>query len=435
MVTPTYGALEALYTTVAASTLTQLYRQSFFLKAIATQFNDRSYFEQGETITIRRPKDLGEAEEYDPRGGTDATLVEPGHVITPLKLEKLFTRGFPTYSHDSNLELYINDYSSSSAGAIRKSVDNYLYNTGFRNYNIPAAGTVEYASNPPLTVIVKEDSNGNIQPFAKELLLDADAVLESRNVPSGNRFVALSVTAKANFLGETVLAHHLTESNIALMEQGLPMGALTNAYGFQCGGSNAIAGQAAVSDVGGSSPTNTINAIADDTTLFLEGDTFAATPLGAVQITLGTTPLPPEVAVGQIARIGVSNAAATAYGIILRVDSTTGNIWLVPCAGNGKKLAAANITPGTDLFSIPKIGSVNVAYHREHLVFASRLLNPPSVGSGAQALIAVDSSSGLVLQLFRGSYEINRFRESQRLAFLCGAKASDYRKSVLILST
>lgn len=437
MVSPQFGSLDlpAVQKTLAASILTQLYQQSFFAKASATEF-DESASDVSSTICIRRPKDLGEAQEFDPRAGVDALLFEPEYVIVPLKLEKLYTMGIPVYSHDYNVDAYINDYTVTATGAIRKSVDNYLYFTGFRNYDIPATGVVNYGAHPPLAIVVKEDASGNILPFDGDLLISADRILESYNVPSENRFAAISANAKASFLGDAVLVEGFSAAaagGSAILAQGFPMGSVIQRYGFFCGGSNAVTSQLAVADVGGG-VTNNITAAVDDTTDFLQADRVGSIPLGAVRLSLASTPSP-EVTVGKIARLGANGAPSTAYGVILRVDSVTGDVWLVPFSPNGDKLDANAINTGSDLFSIPFIPSMNVGYHREHLVFASRLLREPSPGSGATMDVAVDASSGLALQIIHGGYNVERFRESVRVAFLCGATPTDFRKSVFLLSS
>lgn len=437
MVSPQFGSLDlsAVQKTLAASSLTQLYRDSFFIKASVTEYENIPS-EVGNAVSIRRPKDFGQAQEFDPRGGVDAILHEPDYVIVPFTLEKLYTLGIPLYSHDANLDAYVNDYTISISGAIRKSVDDYLYDTGFRNYNISSTGLVNYGAHPPLAIVVNEDSSGNILSFDGNLLISANRILDSFDVPSDNRYAAISPYAKASFLGDAILVEGFAAANAGgttILGQGLPMGSLIQRYGFFCGGSNAIRHQLSVGNVGNSSATNNIASISDDTTVFFQADKVGDVPLGAVQLTLQSIPLPPEVSVGAIARLGPSGSASTAYGVILRVDSVTGDVWLVPYSPAGNKLNSTGIN-ATDLFSIPFIPSLNVAYHREHLVFASRPLKQPSPDSGANMDFAMDPSSGIVLQILRGGYNVNRFRESLRVAFLCGSAATDYRKGVFLLS-
>jgi len=155
--------------------------------------------------------------------------------------------------------------------------------------------------------------------------------------------------------------------------------------------------------------------------------------LGVVLLTLTATALQ-GVAVGQIARIGAANATAKAYGLILLVDAVANNVWLVAYSPKGALLAPGQITPGTDVFSIPAIGSISVAYHREALVYATREMLAPSPGSGANAATQTDPQSGISLQVWAGSYELTRFRESRLMTLLTGAKVTDYRKAVLMVS-
>ncbi|GAC1493090.1 MAG: hypothetical protein NVS2B14_06080 [Chamaesiphon sp.] len=143
-----------------------------------------------------------------------------------------------------------------------------------------------------------------------------------------------------------------------------------------------------------------------------------------------------NVGVGQIARLGTSSSAK-AFGVILRVDTTTPTapvVTLVPYAPNGTKLVAAQITPGTDVFSIPSIPSVNTVNHKEGLLMATRTIKEPSAGSGVIGSTMVDRDTSLTMQVFRGQYDLTHVRELMACYMLTGTKFSDWRKGALILS-
>lgn len=443
---PTYNPLEqpAVYKMLAARALTQLYLTSFFAKASATEYNNNQGFERGETISIRRPRIKGEAEDYDPRNtnGDAANSADAGHVPINLRLDHLFTDGFPTYSHDGNIAMYVNDNVEVSTAAIRTSYEKAAYLECFRDFSaIPASGPVNYADASPLQIVAAMDGTGNTGPniagFNASALTNASTVLDRSNVPDGNRYTALSATAKGAFIGDEPMQRSYVAAQAGgagILTDGLPMGALVGRYGFMVGGTNAITHQSAVANVANSAATAAITAVAQDTSVFFSSDYAALTSLGAVQITIGNNwnTAAGGVAVGQIAQIKNAGGTATiAFGVILRI--TAANIWMVPYSPIGTKLTAAEIPTGS-VVSVPLIGSVNVAYHREHLVTASRLLKPPTPNSGAVSVAASDAESGLAMQLLRGSYDVDRFKEGARLSMLCGFKGTDYRKACLVLS-
>jgi hypothetical protein len=142
------------------------------------------------------------------------------------------------------------------------------------------------------------------------------------------------------------------------------------------------------------------------------------------------------VAVGQIIRIGTSGVAK-AFGVILRLDKTTATapvVTVVPFSPNGAKLLAAQIIPGTDLFSVPSIPSINTVNHREGLLMATRRIAEPSPGSGAVAASITDPDTNLTIQVFRGNYDTGTVSEKNAYYMLTGSKISDFRKCALILS-
>jgi len=447
---PTFGDLDTVSAVrkLADGSLFQLYRSSAFAPAAVTDLANRDlaqYFDQGQTVTLTRPKDAGEAEDFDPRAGSDATTDDTDHVLIGLTLDKLFTKGFQVYSHDADVARYVRDYSMSTGGAVRKSFDNYLYNTGFRTWSLAASGDVQLAGHPPVQIVYQESDGGALQDFSDNLLLSAGGTLSAADVPEGNRFARLSARAAQAYMGAItpVTGAALTEGGIPLGRSGLVeapyMARDFDMRGFMIRGSNAVTGQDAVADLGDGVAVEPISAFADQTgtdEFFLE-DYATSTSAGAVRVTVNQTAnLVAGVAVGKIGRIGGASAAALAYGVILRVDVANKYVWMVPYNANGEKLNAAQLTAlgGSPNFSVPQIGSVNVGYHREHLAYATRLLTPPGPGEGAVAEAAVDPDMGLTMQVFKGSYNIHRFRGGIRTAMLCGAKPTDLRKGVLMLS-
>lgn len=443
---PTFNQLDqaAVQKAMAAGAATQLYQMTAFPQSGVSQLkNDdlNKYFEKGESVSIRRVRSSGFSEDYDPRGGVDAQSAEPGYVITNITLDRLFTRGYPVYSSDANLTTYIMDYLESNANDIGTSQDNYFYQKGFRDWTeLPSTGTVRLGAHPALQVVFSESPTGVLNPFSDTQLLAADRVLFSNNVPSSGRYARLSASARQAFLGDGTLVSNFAgalapQQSGAQILNGTAAMPEVNRRDFMVCGSNAITGQSAVANLGDGTPTDTISAVVDDTTVFFEDDKTGSVPVGAVRLTLGVAgTLNVGVAVGRIVRIGPAGSPATAYGVILRVDAANKFIWVVPYDRNGVKLVAAQISTSTDLVSIPAIPSVNPAYHREHLVYASRLLRAPSEGSGAQMTVGRAPNSNMVIQVFSGSYQVNRFSESVRTASLMGVKPSDYRKSVLMLT-
>jgi len=430
---------------LANGTLAQLYRTAAMPGAGVTDVQSDAlaqYFEKGQQISILRPKDLGSAQDYDPRSGSDATTVEAGYVNVSLQLEKLFTSGFPVYSHDANVERYIRDYAGSTGGALRKSIDDYFYTKAFRDWTgVAASGAVNVAAHPPLAIVAADGGSGSLTSFNKNLLINAGKVLDSRDVPNMNRVARLGVTAKAGFLGDSQMVEGFAgagasmQPGTSLIASGFGLNVDVERYGFLCRGSNAVTGQDALADTGDGNPSQVVGAVVDDTTVFFEGDQYNSTPLGAVRLTITQTAnLAAGVAVGKIARIGADAGAAVAFGVILRVDAANKYVWLVPYAPDGTKLTAANITATTDKFSIPAIGEISTASHREQFVYATRQLRPPTPGSGALAEAALDQNSGLLLQIFKGSYNVHQFKEGIRTACLCGATPTDWRKGVLMIT-
>ena len=428
---------------MAAGAATQLYQMTAFPQSGVSQLQSdelSKYFERGESISVRRVRSSGFAQDYDPRSGTDADSAEPGYVIINVTLDRLFQKGYPVISSDANISTYIMDYLESNANDIGTSQDNYFYQRGFRDWtDLPSTGTVRLGAHPALQVVFSESATGVLNPFSDTQLLAADRVLFGNNVPQTGRYARLSASARQAFLGDGTLVNNFAgalapQQPGSQILNGLASTLEVNRRDFMVSGSNAVTGQSAVASLGDGTATEPITAVVDDTTVFFEDDKTGSVPVGAVRITIGVTAALAGAAVGRIARLGPAGAPATAYGVILRVDAASKFVWLVPYDRNGNKLVAAQISTSTDLISIPAIPSVNPAYHREHLVYASRLLRAPSPDSGARMAIGRAPNSNMLIQVFSGSYQVRRFTESVATASLMGVKPSDYRKAVLMLT-
>jgi len=203
-------------------------------------------------------------------------------------------------------------------------------------------------------------------------------------------------------------------------------------------GSNAVQGQIGQTDLDTATGTQGTLAIASvvPNTAFTYADYYATTYVGAVDITLTCGTALNNVAVGQIAQIGVTGSIA-AFGDSLRIINTVPTapvVTLVPFSPTGIQLSYAQLIPGTQQFSIPTIGSVNTVNHKEGMLMATRQLREPSLGSGARAASIVDPQTNLLIQVFSGQYDISRVREFNAGYLLTGTKISDVRKTALILS-
>lgn len=447
----TFSQLEAgdAEKALADASLLQLYRNAAFPQSGVTRLEDQDlsqYFSKGRTVTLAMPKDLGEAQDYDDRSGVDATTDDSEHMTVELTLEKLFTRGHSVYSPDANVARYIEEFSETQAGAIRKSVDDYFYLRTFRSWTLAATGDITLGGHPPTTIVFREDANGVLQDFGDDLLLSAGAALYEKEVPETNRYARLSTRAAQKYLGTItpVTGSALTEGQIALgrqmLQQANYMSSEFDMRGFMIRGSNGVTGQTAVADTGDGNPSEAIGAV-DAVTAgnnVIAGDqasTSGDTSAGAIRLTITQTAnLAAGIAVGKIARIGPDAGAATAYGVILRVDAANKYVYLIPYDKDGNRLVAGQITPASDKFSVRAIGSINPAYHREMLAYANRLIREPNPGEGAVAERAVDRQLGLVMQVFRGSFNVHQAKSGIRAWHLCGCTPTDYRKGTLMLS-
>jgi hypothetical protein len=429
---------------VARRTLTQLNRLSLFTRAGMGDFEPQGTWEVGDTVKFRRPR-ISEAVEYDPRTGNGLTLSQPGYVTGELQLEALLANGFPIYSSDYKVDTYVKDFSDQMGLSIGTKFDTHLYNK-FRTATHAASGAVAYAAHTPLACVAAEASDGTLTDFNRTVLINAGTVLDKEDVPVSERYSLISSSAKGAYIGEAIPVDagyvEALAGGAQLLTQGMPIGQFTMRHGFSVGGSNTIGSQTAVTDLDSNTGTQgslSIAAADADThnsgnPFFTKGDRAASTSLGVIRLTLTTTANLQNVAVGQIARLGPTNATAKAYGVVLRVDLANKYVWLLPFSPKGQQLTAAQISTANDRFSIPEIPSISIALHKEALVYASRLMKPPSEGSGAVATTQTDAQIGLAMQIWRGSYDVTKFRENMVATLLMGAKITDYRKVVLILS-
>lgn len=430
---PTFTADAITPRLVAATALSQLNRRVVFPNAALMNYEPDA-FERGETVTVRRAK-LVAAQDYDPRSGIAAQSIEPGYASANLVLEKLFTAGFPVYAHDNRVSRtrYVLEYGQQIATSIAVATDTYFYNK-FRTLTLPSVGPVYYTANPPVAIVATENSQGVLAEFNKTSLINANTALEFNNVSINDRFAIISTAAKGAFLGDSILTEKFGDATgEKLFIRGLPAGQFSERYGFQVSGSNSVGSQSGQSGLDGAAAPAIDFTTATPNNFFYAGDIAVPTLLGAVDFQMAPAAIA-NIAVGMIARIGVMGAPSKAYGLILRVDMANRIITLVPCAPNGRIQPAAAFVPGTDKLSIPLIPSVNVALQREALLGATRLLTPPSDGSGAISAIVADEFTGMVVQVIRGNYKVDEFKESQRYAALMGALLSDYRKAALILT-
>lgn len=431
---PTYAPSAVIPQLTAAEALTQLNRRAVFARAARGDY-EASAFEKSDTVTIRRAR-IVQSQDYDPRSGVPAATQEAGYVSATLTLERLFTAGFPVYSHDNKQarSKYVREYGEQIGSAIATSSDDYLYSK-FRTLNIAASGAVAYGAHPPLS-IVAADVNGELGDFNKNVLIAAGTVQNQNEVAANDRFAILSSAAAGSFLGDAVLVEGFVATSAGssqLLQNGMAPGVFVPRYGFMAGSSNAVGSQAGVFDLdtgAGAQLTLPIGSVTPNA-LFTAADYAASTSLGTLDLTLTVTGALQNVAVGQICRLGTVNKT-TAYGVILRVIANV--VTIVPFSVKGTKLVAAQINLASDLFSVPTIGSISVAYQREALLFATRLIAAPSENSGASMTTMADANSGLGLQIIQGGYKVDEFKESQRYATLMGSLLSDHRKAVLILS-
>jgi len=433
---PTFSPNDALLEKrIADSALTQLRLRAMYPRVAMTDYEDRA-FNFGDVVTFRRAK-RRRAQELDPRTGT-LSFAEAEFASGELKLEKLFGDPIISYGHDSRqtMEKYMIETGEMIADAIATPNDEYMY-SNFRTWNIASSGVVKLAAHPPIAISACVDfATGQLAKFNSNGLTGADTFLSQENVPGSNRFCVMSSSAKGAFLGDAVVVTGFAAASIGsgqLIQRGLQVGEFVERYGFMAAGSNVVGGQSAVADLdtaASAQATLPIGSIAANTD-FQYADHTTLTYLGAVNFTLTVGTALQNVAVGQIARIGTSSRA-TAFGVVLRVASNV--VTLVPYSPEGIKLLPGDITPGTDVFSIPRIPSINTVNHREALAMATRMVRQPSPGSGAVAATVTDPDTNLTIQVFTGNFDVGNLTEKRAAYMLTGSKVTDFRKCGFILS-
>jgi len=434
---PTFTANDSLLEVrIAQKALTQLNLVCMYPKVAVVDYEPGA-FEVGNDVKIRRPK-RRRAISLDPRVAS-GTFNEAGFFSGTVTLENLWFDGWLTYGIDprQTIEKYIDETGSQMADSIGTPNDEYM-NSLFTSW-VATTGAVAVGANPPIAIGACVDSNGNLTSFNSSGLIGAGVAMDKENCPPDNRYALISPVAAGAFLQDAIAITGFAAASIGsgqAIEFGLK--GLIPRFGFMVGMSNSITSQAAPTslDTVSSVSTLAIASVAADTN-FSYADYNSTTYIGAVNFTL-TCPngLNTNVAVGQIARIGTSSRA-TAFGVILRISTATATapvITLVPFSPNGAKLLPNQITPGTDLFSVPNIGSINTVNHREGLLMAVRQIMEPSPGSGAVAASIVDPDTNLGIQVFRGNYDTGTVSEKNAYYMLTGSQISDFRKTALVLS-
>ena len=431
---PSYGDLDnaAVQKDLANRILMQLYRRAIFPRAAATDYDGNPGFQKLQTISISRPR-IVEAQDFDPRGGVDATSEEPGYVIVNLTLERLFTQGFPIFVHDApmNIARYRRDYLESLEGSLRRAFDDYLYSRCFRDYSaIPDTGVARVGATSPIQIVTTAYTPGTdtFAEYDATAQIRTNTRLSENDVPVTDRFMILSHRAYAGFLGDQLMVGGFAASTAPRTPGGdiieRPGDRFIERFDFLTNRSSAIQSQLGL-------PGTTFDTNVWDTTTFLLDDTFTDTPLEVLQMT-ASTPGPNfgNFTKGSIVRFTLNSREV--FGVVLRVEGGD-TIYIKPYYSDGTALPL-NTPVVSAAATLPSIPSVNVGYHREHLIYATRLKASPSPGSGATVANARSPYMPVVLQIFSGSYNVDRFRESNRLSLLCGAVPTDWRKSVLVLS-
>ena len=437
---PDFTPLDHTLYTLAALTLTQLYREGSYSRSAATSLDSDPArgFDIGEGVTIRRPKIRGAAQDLNPRSAA-ATPVEQEYVEVNLRLDHCWADAFPDYVIDARSEQVMLDATMAAATNIGISFEAMFYAECFRDYSgVPASGAVQYANGAPLQIVFAESASGVLGSFAPDHLARASAVLNFANVPATDRFAF----ASAFSAGDWAVAQPTAEGQSGamamggqLLMSGMSQGMFVPRSGFSFGVSNSITGQVGIADLGDGPSIEPVAAFTQDTTVFFDGDVASGTtPLGAVQVTIDMTADPTSVAVGQIARLGPDAGPAKAYGVILRVDAGDKYVWLVPYNAKGQKLTAAQLVVGTDNFSVPSIPYLNTAHHREFLIFGSRPFKQPAPGSGGVVASQALPQYGVVVNATVGAYNALGLKQDRLIGVLTGCRSSDHRKAAFMLS-
>lgn len=441
MPTPITSAL--LQQSIAAKALTTLNLMSIF-PLIATTDYENGSFERGEQVTIRIAR-TKLAQDFDPRVG-GFVYSEGSYATDTVVLERLWTEGFPIYSHDAPAAVakYIVEIGQQVAKGISVPNDAYMYG---KYRTVPAtSGAVQYFANAPVQIVANVDATGNFTAFDNQVVRNAGQVFDSANVPASDRYIVMSSVAKNSFLGDAVRVTGFAaaqEGSGRLIIDGLANNTFAPVYGFNAGACNTINGQQAVTDMDTAASLQAelpVASIAQDTTKFFDSAKSATTPLGAVDFTLtaGTAlnVAANGVAVGQIAQIRSSGNVPKAHLVILRIanaGTTAPVITGVPYSPAGIQLTAADFV-ANDKLRIPAIGSVNVASHKEGLLLSSREIALPQTGSGAVGATQVDPVTKIAISVIKGAYDNKTLSQIVSYHSLLGAKISDHRKAALMLT-
>ncbi len=431
---PTYGALDnaTVQKDLAIRILFQLYRNAVMPRTGVTEYDGNPGFNKMQTISISRPR-IVIAQDYDPRTGIDATSEEPGYLVTDLTLEKLFTQGYPIFSHDAqmNVQRYRMDYLMTVEGAVRLAFDQYLYDRCFRDYSgFADTGNVRIGATSPIRIVATDYTPGTdtFAEYDAKAQIRANVALGEEEVPVGGRYMVLSHRAWGGFIGDSIMVTGEAGASAPTPGGGIieqPGARFIRRFDFLTAASNAVASQAG--ELG-----STFDSNAWDTTIYLKDDHFDDTPLEVLLMTAGTPgPNFGNFAKGKIIHFTFNSRQC--FGVILRVVGPD-TIHVKPYFADGTPIPL-NTAIASAAVTMPTIPSINVGLHQEHLVYACRLLAEPSSGSGANAARAATPMLPVVLQVFYGSYIVDQFKESNRIALLCGAKPTDFRKSLLVLSS
>ena len=430
-------------TALASRALTQLNKRAAFARGAVIGFESGN-FVFDEKVKVRRPK-RRRAQNLDPRVG-GINFNEGEFFNGDVALERLWVDGYPVYGSDApgSLRLYIQETGDQMADSIVSPNEDYLYDK-FRTYEA-TVGAQELGAHAPIRMTAALDADGNLADFNADGIRNSATTLDGFETPPQDRYCIMSTIAKGSFLGDSTLvdgfAAALSIGAGNLIRTGLPNAEFVPRYGFASTGSTSVYGQTTESMLGNAAG-GVVSAVAANTDFTYKDLPAGSNSVGAVDLTLtatGTT-LGPNVAVGQILRLADSGAAHRYFGVILRIDTSTPTAPVITTVLNDAKGALVSVADATAIVAavtltatIPSIGSVNVAYHREALLIANRFIAEPSPGSGATATSLRDPQTNMTIQLFNGSYDLKTVSESRAAYMLTGALLSDVRKTSFILS-
>lgn len=428
---------------LAARALTQLNKRAAFARGAVIGYENGNFvFDQ--KVKVRRPK-RRRAVNLDPRvGGINFT--EGAFFNGDVSLERLWVDGYPIYGSDApgSLRLYVEETSSQMADSIVSPNEDYLYEK-FRTYEA-TVGVQEIGAHAPVRMTAALDADGNLADFNADGIRHAATTIDGFETPPEDRYCIMSTIAKGSFLGDSTLVDGFAAAlNIGagnLIRTGLPNAEFVPRYGFSSTGSTSVYGQDPEGMLANAAGAD-VSAVAENTDFTYKDLPVGDNSVGAVDLTLDAalTTIGPNVAVGQILQLADSGSAHRYFGVILRIDISTPTAPVITTVLNNPKGGLVSAAEATAIIAsvaltatIPSIGSVNVAYHREALLIANRFIAEPSPGSGATATSLRDPQTNMTIQLFNGSYDLKTVSESRAAYMLTGALLSDVRKTCFILS-